>query len=163
MKPSQILKMHEQIQKVGSINNVKSFVSLYNPKMGYPSEMNKQMPHSKHTEKISNRSIHTEHTKTKLLKNQREQLAKIDNAIQDRYIDNNLGSQENKLIIEEINNIMERIIANIESGSFHYTVIDDMYKLLSLFKRHIYKFDSYTVDDYKTWLQDIFTVLHDSD
>ena len=158
MNIKQLMKMYEDTQKVGILTRPTQVKTLFNPKMGYPDELPKYaQPFI--SNKTINHPIHTSHDKIKLIKNQQNEFAKIDNLGKTEFIDTNLGSVKNRTIIDEINGVLEKLASNIESGSFHYTAIDDMYKLLALFKQNVYKFDEYVIRDYQLYFEDIFSII----
>ena len=162
MNPSQILKRYLQTQNVGSATRVskKSNVVPVSQKIGYPTQSQKHFTNNiVDSHSVINHPLHTSHDKTKALKRRNKEFLKINNTGNDEYIDTNLGSTDNKAIIDEINNLIDKVLSNIETGSFYYNVVADMYSLLALFKRNIYKFDSYTLHDYKNYLADMFDVM----
>ena len=161
MNIQQLLSRYEQTQKVGhsTIAKPSANVVIASQRIGYPDQVHKTQPT---LFKGKNHTIHTSRDKIKCIKNRNTELSKISsNNVE--FIDTNLGSDRNKAIIEEINALIEKLLSNVETGSYYYLVVNDMYSLLALFKANVYKFDTYTLHDYRNYLEELFAVVDNSD
>jgi hypothetical protein len=153
-----LLNTANMIAKIGKVADMKAPAQKENiniAKMGYPSSKMSSMRH----ESVKSHPIHTEKSIEKHRQERIEQYSKIDNSQGLRFINTNLSSQENKPIMDEIDMLIEKIRDNFETGAFFYLVVGDTYKLLQLFEKNIYKFDSIVLNDYYTYLSDLYEII----
>jgi hypothetical protein len=124
-----------KVPNVYKQNNNHSFGNL----MGMP-VLERQKTKIINDVNIRDRPLYTKKKKVK------KQVQFVDNR---EVIDTNLSSQKNKTIIKQIDTLLFKIKLNIESGSFSYKVVNDIYELLGLFENSAYILNSDLLQNYK--------------
>ncbi|MDR3550738.1 MAG: hypothetical protein P4L31_04950 [Candidatus Babeliales bacterium] len=160
MKAKQQFDRYEREQKVGDAWDVAPKANIQNHRMGFPTKGVVPLDIDK---EYQTSSIETSQALIDDRYDKAVQRAKMSNESGIEFIDTNLGSSANKGSIAEINSVVERCKAAIESGSFFPVVVNDMYQLLRLVEQNIFKFDVNYLRDFRIKLDDIFLYIRDPD
>lgn len=157
----QFLKEITSLDNVGkNSNNAFYQIEYYTDenlnKMGYPTKRNK----INIVDSVKNPSLGQTNFQQHILQEVlSKELGKLDN--KGIVINDDMTTSENKAILNEIDIIIEKIASNIQSGAFFYLIVGDMYTLLNLFQKTIYKFNYETLEQYDSYLRNLFDYLNE--
>ena len=159
------LKEITDINKVGKDSTQAFFeVEYYTDenlnKMGYPKKGKINILREDSLNVVKNPALSQTNFFNHLVqKSYSEELSKLDT--KGIVIDEDMTTTENKESLSQIDILIEKIASNIQSGAFFYIIVGDMYALLNLFQRTLYKFDYETLSQYNTYLNNLFDYLNE--